>query len=718
MHHLRHCCFLLLILFNQISLADRIAHHDFSITLQPSEGLLKVEDTITVQNKITEVEVALHANLKIEASPGVTITPIETYDNSRSVPVQHYRLQLAQPGKQFSLRYSGTIQHSLQQISKDYAGDLSQTPGIISEEGVYLSAASYWFPHIGTDYLTFSIQAQLPEGWQLISQGDSLGDGWQEHSPQDDIYIVAAPYQIYQRKTPIARAMVYLRNPDPAIANQYLDATEHYLALYSELLGAYPYSKFALVENFWETGYGMPSFTLLGPTVIRLPFIIHTSYPHEILHNWWGNGVYPDYASGNWSEGLTSYLADHLLREQRGMGADYRSTTLQRYADSVKSQQDFPLTAFRSRHGQASQAIGYGKTMMFFHMLRQQLGDATFIEGLQHFYKSNLFKVANFDAIRRSFEFVSKRSLSAEFKQWTTRTGAPALQLDDVAVSKATTGYKLTATLTQTQTEPAFNLQIPILIQVEGESEYRRHLFSMRQRQAMLELHFKKPPLRIKVDPQFDLFRQLDPSEIPSSFAQLFGADKVLIILPSNASAEIKSEYTTLADNWARDSSALEIKWDREVEQLPTNQAIWLFGQSNTLLKTFSESIGKELFSNQKAQFFINKKPFLTATHSIAVTAPNPSNPKYTIGLFAAQAADAVHRLGRKLPHYKKYSYLVFEGIEANNIYKGKWPLNNSALHFTLDKDQATAEPPLTPRPALTDAIKNSFSGKSMGQKP
>ena len=34
--------------------------------------------------------------------------------------------------------------------------------------------------------------------------------------------------------------------------------------MYRGLIGPYPYQKFALVENFWETGYGMPSFTLLG----------------------------------------------------------------------------------------------------------------------------------------------------------------------------------------------------------------------------------------------------------------------------------------------------------------------------------------------------------------------------------------------------------------------------------------------------------------------
>ena len=81
------------------------------------------------------------------------------------------------------------------------------------------------------------------------------------------------------------------------------------------------------MENFWETGYGMPSFTLLGPQVIRFPFILTSSYPHEILHNWWGNSVFVDYPTGNWCEGLTAYMADHLMKEQvgssRGVSARY-----------------------------------------------------------------------------------------------------------------------------------------------------------------------------------------------------------------------------------------------------------------------------------------------------------------------------------------------------------------------------------------------------------
>ncbi|HEC16215.1 MAG TPA: M1 family peptidase [Sedimenticola sp.] len=698
---------LALALFCQVCLARPIVHHDLQVSLHPSGGALAVQDTITLPERTSAVEFLLHANLEPEPAPGVTLTPIEYIEKGFPVPVRRYRARLAPPGNRFGLRYEGVIRHSLEQISKDYAGDLSQTPGLILPEGVFLSAASHWFPIIGNERLTFSLRPTLPEGWRLVSQGRALDGGWEEQSPQDDIYLVAAPYRVYRRPGPIAEALVYLRDADEPMAQRYLEATERYLDLYSRLLGPYPYAKFALVENFWESGYGMPSFTLLGPTVIRLPFIIHTSYPHEILHNWWGNGVYVDYTSGNWSEGLTSYLADHLLREQRGKGADYRRATLQRYADSVGQQEEFPLTAFRGRHGQASQAIGYGKTMMFFHMLRRQLGDRVFLEGLRRFYRDNLFRSAGFGELRQAFEAVSGQDLSGQFRQWTTRTGAPALQLGEVRVEEAPAGFRLSAVLRQTQPGPAFRLQVPILIQLAGERQPLRHLLGMTGKQARLELDLGARPLRIKVDPQFELFRRLDPSEIPSSLGQLFGSEEVVIVLPEGAPPELKSAYRKLAEGWARRAPGLKILWDRQLDGLPPGRAIWLFGMENRLRGRFLEAAAGKPFSLGEDEMKIGGRTFPRTGHSLVLTSANPAAPGQTLGWLAAHSAAAIPRLGRKLPHYQKYSYLVFAGDEAGNILKSRWPLADSALNITLPAGAGRPDLELPRQPALTDILSN-----------
>ena len=99
------------------------------------------------------------------------------------------------------------------------------------------------------------------------------------------------------------------------------------------------------------------------------------------------------YEKGNWCEGITVYMADHLIKEQRGQGSDYRRTTLQKFTDYVNETNDFPVVEFRSRHNAAEEAIGYGKATMFNHMLRKKFGDEKFIKAYQDFYAENKFKI-------------------------------------------------------------------------------------------------------------------------------------------------------------------------------------------------------------------------------------------------------------------------------------------------------------------------------------
>ena len=263
--------------------------------------------------------------------------------------------------------------------------------------------------------------------------------GWDSPEPQEEIYLIASRFSAV-RKADGQNGRPGL--PAKAGQRRWPRNTSMPPSVYRDvrqLIGPYPYKKFALVENFWETGFGMPSFTLLGPTVLRLPFIINTSYPHEILHNWWGNSVYPDYEKGNWSEGLTAYLADHLLKEQQGGGAEYRLNTLQKYADYVLSGRDFPLTQFTSRHSPSTEAVGYGKALMFFHMLRRELGDKTFIAASRAFLPELQIPVCRLSRISKKASRRSREAtLGAEFDQWVKRTGAPEIKTGRVARDRGT----------------------------------------------------------------------------------------------------------------------------------------------------------------------------------------------------------------------------------------------------------------------------------------
>ena len=491
--------------------------------------------------------------------------------------------------------------------------------------------------------------------------------------------------------------MAFLRQPDEQLAQKYLDTTAQYLEMYRKLLGPYPYSKFALVENFWETGYGMPSFTLLGPRVIRFPFILHSSYPHEILHNWWGNGVYTDYEKGNWAEGLTTYLADHLIKEQRGIAVEYRRSVLQKYTNYVTANKnrDFPLTEFRSRHSAATEAVGYGKTMMLFHMLRQQLGDQAFVKALHRFYRKYKFKVASFDDVQTTFNNVTDDPLEPMFEQWVKRAGAPSLQVGQAVAKPKGDGYILSATIEQTQDSVPYRLKLPIAVHLEGVTNAYQTSINVDSKEYNLELNFPVRPVRLDIDSEFDVFRTLDHNETPPAMSQIFGAEQVLVVIPAATSESIRLGYQELAKGWQKGRSVqLDIRLDNELDELPTDRAVWLFGWENKFRHMINKALSNYDFIDKEKTVYIESTELKRDQHSIVVMARHPSNSARALAWLATDNVAAMPGLGRKLPHYNKYSYLGFTGDEPTNVFKGQWPVVNSPMSIVvLQSDGKEVEP-------------------------
>lgn len=683
-------------------------HHQLRITLDPDSHRLTVADTITLpQDYSSPLTFRLHSGLEPRAkSPEVRLRQVR-----KTQFIETYSIDFPAGVHQFTLEYSGEIFHPIAPISEEYARSFSASPGLIAPEGVFLAGPSYWYPHFGDSMVTFSLTTQLPQGWHSISQGkrtqhaeeeQNPKETWEMDHPQEEIYLIAGPFTEYREQAGQVEAMAFLRQPDEALARKYLDATAQYIEMYRQLLGAYPYHKFALVENFWETGYGMPSFTLLGSRVIRFPFILRSSYPHEILHNWWGNGVYVDYAAGNWAEGLTSYLADHLLREQQGQGAEYRRETLQKYTDYVREEGDFPLTEFRSRHSAATQAVGYGKTMMLFHMLRQQLGDKAFIEALQRLYRQHLFQVTSFRQVAETFSQVSEQPLQPFFKPWVEGTGAPFLRVREAQVEPQGEEYRLTATIEQLQPGEPYPLDLPLAIYLEDTGQVHQTRLAIAEKTHSLELRLPARPLRLEVDPQFDIFRRLHRNEIPPALSQAFGAERALAILPSQAPQAVREGYAALARAWQR-GRELEITTDAALGELPSDRTIWLFGWENRFRPQFNEALADYAYKATQDGLNLESNRLRREQHSAVVVTRHQANPDHALAWVATDQVKAMPGLARKLPHYGKYSYLGFTGTEPENVVKGQWPVVNSPMSVLLAEESPPIQAELAPRKPLVE---------------
>ena len=667
--------------------------HGLTVELQPAQGLVRGVDRITMPEDSDGVlELELHAAFELVARQG-ELALLGEGSRTAQVAVKRYRLT-AEPGQTVELRYQGAPP------SDDPQSEAAVF--VLDAEEAYLDPEGAWYPQPVGRAATFTLDARLPAGWRLVSEGrryrsaNGAGTQWVAREPVPGIHLVAGPFVEYQRLGPSGEALVYLRAADEALARRYLDATVRYLELYSRLIGPYPFAKFALVENSRQTGFGMPSFTLLGSRVIRLPFIVHTSYPHEIVHSWWGNGVWVDYDSGNWAEGLTTYLADHLLAARQGGGAEYRRAVLQKYADFVAQASDFPVRQFASRHGEVSQAVGYGKTMMFFHMLRRLLGDAHFVQGLRRFYAEHRFQSASFDDLRASFEAQSGVDLEGFFEQWLDRAGAPQLHLSSVDVEQTDDGYRLRGVLAQMQGGTPYRLAVPLAIQVRDRPQAVETVVETDSERTSFEVLLPEQPQRVAVDARFDLFRRLSDAELPVSLGQLFAAERRMFIVPGEGA--LSDAYRSFAEALARPGDT--VVSDREVRALPWEGAVWILGWDNRYRTTAAGALrGMDVRLTSRAAEVAGADYRAEDTSVVLAAAAD----QRVLGWVGASSAQAIQNLTRKLPHYSRYGYLAFRGDEAQNVGKGEWGLEDSPANQPLVHRAPALQ--LAPRPSLTAVV-------------
>ncbi|MEM1178200.1 MAG: M1 family peptidase [Acidobacteriota bacterium] len=631
-------------------------HHAVSVQLDIAAASIEVEDVITLKGGVGQLELAAHLEI-LSSEPELSALDGAPGDEGTVATVL---LQPPAGTERVAIRYRGAYGSKQVDPRGRLADDARRPLGTIETDGLFLSGGSHWLPMMEGRPVTFELEVSgLPDGWHVISSGEGTSrDGepararWSTGVSMEQVYLVGGPLERYVDRFGEIETLAYFRKPEPVLAATYLETTAQYLEMYRQLLGEYPYEKFAMVENFWETGYGMPSFTVLGSRVVRFPFILHSSYPHELLHSYWGHAVGVDWETGNWSEGLTTYLGDHLIQEQRARGAEYRHDILKRYADYVERAEDFPLRDFRSRYDAETQAVGYGKTLMGFHMIRRLLGDRNFTGVLKSVYKVQRGRTMGFGDWRVAVEAPAPYDLGAFFKAWVDRPGAPVLEVEGVEVAGLGRGFRVTGTLKNTGAP--WPLEVPITVTSGGEVTTNQ-IVRLHGESADFEILVETAPLRLDVDPEFDVFRRLDPQESAPSLGTLFGSSRSLAIVPDDS-----PRYRTIVDAWTGAGRAMETVEASQLKALPADRAVWILGAENPWA-------AKAGFGASRS---VDGQRLPAGDASRVEVRRHPDRADLAVGWIWTDRDAAAPGLARKLPHYGKYSALGFVGDEPRNTAK------------------------------------------------
>jgi len=708
-----------------------IRHHELFVQIVPEQHALIAKDRLTLEVPQPKIPVrfSLASTLQIDRitlvhiSAGAEISvhdvPFELEHGSAPESVQEVSIpsQVVAAGLvTLDVHYHGVINDPPRDPRHLRFVTPSETAGHIGPEGVYVSSESHWYPDTPESLSTYALLVAMPTGWTVVTQGKAgesracptglcrsdqmVMTEWAVTQPSEALTLVAntfvTTFRDWTAKTgQRIQLSTYLFPDDAHLAEEYLDATARYLDAYIPLLGPYPFEKFAVVENFFASGLGMPSFTLLGSGIIKRHYVQPYALGHEIVHSWIGNAVFNHADRGNWVEGLTTYLANyywHELMEDRTQARDQRRLMVQGYNLHVPPERDYPVAQFTQKRDERDNAIGYQKAAMLFHLLRQEVGEETFWQALMSLVAQYRGRHAEWGDLERVFAEASRRDLRWFFAQWVEQDGAPVLSLPE-AVARPVTGepaetFQLEATIVQSN--KLFRLPLQLLIHMEGDREHRLTL-PLRSLRETISVTLPARPIAIDLDPEFMTVRRI-PRQALSPVLNHYVTDRR------------RSVLTSFTDEPGHPSSFRDVITRIEAQEqqrpigertviaslaqdglLPQEGSVLVLGGPESRSGTQSilaNHCGARATLNDRGvtvMGIVHEGPGL----ALLVSCHRVDRPGSVVTVLYAATPQAVAKVARLLFFYGWNSFVLFK--DGAVVTRGEWPLTSDRTEVRLD---------------------------------
>lgn len=616
------------------------AHYEISVRIDPARHTMEARGIVTLASVQT---------VRLPAAPRFRVESLQV-DGRETDPAAAASVR----GRRIELRWRGTLEPL--DASLDARAALTRDMPVADARGSFFPAASGWYPSVPGGLARWRVTIDLPAGQRGLVPGrlteESERDGRYRASfdfnrPGEGITLIAGPYEVRERRILSRfgrelRVRTYFHREIGALSPAYIGSAAQHLARYEALLGEHPRGAYSIVSSPTPTGFGFPGIAYLGIEVLKLPFIRSTSLAHEILHDWWGNGVYVDYSRGNWAEGLTTFLSDYALAEDQGepVAREMRTRWIRDFS-ALPPQSRVPLAAFVSRTHDASQVVGYGKAAMVFFMLREEIGEKTFRDGLRAFWERYRFRHASWGELRAEFERVSRRRLGGFFAQWIDRPDAPRPRIVSARIVDGALH------LEAAQDSPPYAISMPIAI--FGPEGPRRRTVRLEQESESLILDLTSRPVAVMLDPDYRRFRELAPGEAGVTLRDVTLAARVNLLLAD-------------ADRPAREVAqhlALRMLEAPVVDGPPFAEPTLVIGTDSAI---------RELTAARPALAPPREAAGRGSARVWAVRLPGG----IPVVMVSARDPESMGALLRPLPHYGERSWLVFDGPKM--ISRGTFP--------------------------------------------
>lgn len=393
--------------------------------------------------------------------------------------------------------------------------------------------ARYWYPSVDYPNERFSSEVicRLPEGMVALSNGRLLSkeadDGgrvawhWIQEKSHPNYLVALVAGNLTGLKDQHGKIpMAFWTPPSQAhLAERAYGETPRIMGFLEEEIGVeFPWVKYdqAAVQDFLYGGMENTTLTILTDRILYPAEVENVRestglVAHELAHQWFGNYVTCKDWSHAWlNEGFATFYT--WLYEGERDGETAMRYALWGAARGIAGRKDDTRPIVDREYKRAFEQFSfraYQKGGWVLQMLREELGEATFRQGVRLYLERNaLDSVVTADLIE-ALEEVSGRSLDAYFDQWVYHAGIPRL---DVRYhwNGATQQARLTVRQTQDVSEDVLLFDVPLTVRFSGEGWSHEETVRIRDRDEDFYFPLERAPEVIHLNPYEGLLAEIN----------------------------------------------------------------------------------------------------------------------------------------------------------------------------------------------------------------
>lgn len=282
----------------------------------------------------------------------------------------------------------------------------------------------------------YDVSVTLPGGWSPVATGSAISDTGSDGArtvryssgPTRDFMLAVAPgwNKVSQQVGETTVNSYYLGDTKTA-AEKALDIGVKSMEIYAKRFGPYPFKQLDIVPAplFKAAGVEYPGLVLIEANYYNRPNepSFETTVAHEVAHQWWYSVIGNDVIKSPWLDEALAQYSTAIYFEDR-YGADRFNRLIsgwERAVDNLVAKGEDDIVGEGLAHFEGGNRYGpivYIKGPLFFHAVRQRLGDDAFYRAMQSYYQQNKYGIATPQRLVAAFNSAGGPSIDDLYDKW------------------------------------------------------------------------------------------------------------------------------------------------------------------------------------------------------------------------------------------------------------------------------------------------------------